>query len=97
MVHVLRLAIGLASAYSSHQVTVVLHGEGVLCGLRNSNPGWVGRYLKSARAHRIEILVEQEELTERKIDKSSLNDVLVSVSAADLLKRWQQSDLHLRV
>jgi hypothetical protein len=97
MVHVLRLAIGLASAYSSHQVTVVLHGEGVLCGLCGSNPAWVDRYLKSARAHKIELLVELEELTSRKIDKSSLNEVLIVISAEELLNRWKQSDLHLRV
>jgi hypothetical protein len=97
MVPVLRLAIGLASAYNRQQVVVVLHGEGVLCGLRASNLGSVDRYLKSARAHKIDLLVEQEELGLRGIAAESITPALVCISAAELIERWRAADLHLRV
>ena len=58
----LRVAIGLASAYRRQTVTVMLCDEGVLHALKERNPGWVERYLTSARAHKVELWADQPSL-----------------------------------
>lgn len=94
---VLRTAVGLSAAYAGHTVSVVLFGEGVLCALKGRNSGWVDRYVKAARAHKVEILAETDSLQEHGLKEDDLAAIIQPISAKDYLERWRQADVHLRV
>lgn len=97
LVNPLRTAIGLASAYNRHPVTIALHGEGILCGLWTVNHDWIDRYLKSARAHRIEIVVDKDSLDSRGYESSDLHEGLTVVQSDELKKRLRECEVHLRM
>jgi sulfur relay (sulfurtransferase) DsrF/TusC family protein len=94
---VLRLAVGMASAYTYHQVQVILYGEGVLCGLRQANSPWVNRYLKSASAHKIPLFADRESLASRGFGPEDLADAVSLIEPADYLEKWRQAEIHIRM
>lgn len=94
---VLRTAVGLSAAYAGHTVAVVLFGEGVLCALKGRNSGWVDRYVKAARAHKVDILAESASLDDHGLKADDLAAAIQPITAQEYLDRWRQSDVHLRV
>lgn len=82
----LRVAIGLASAYRRQTVTVMLCDEGVLHALKERNPAWVDRYLTSARAHKVEMWVDQPSLDSLGLQPDQLHP---SVLVKDADEFWE--------
>lgn len=94
---VLRMAVGMTSAYTYHNVQVVLYGEGVLCGLRQANGPWVNRYLKAASAHKIPLFADKESLSSRGFAAEDLAEAVTLIEPKDYLDKWRQSELHIRM
>ena len=94
---VLRMAVGMTSAYTHHKVQVILYGEGVLCGLRQANGPWVTRYLKSASAHQVKLFADRESLASRGFAPEDLADTVSLINPADYLDKFNQAELHIRM
>ena len=94
---VLRMAVGMTSAYTYHKVQVVLYGEGVLCGLKQANGPWVNRYLKAASAYKIPLFADRESLTSRGFAPEDLAEAVSLIEPQDYLEKWRQAELHIRL
>lgn len=86
----LRVAIGLASAYRQQNVTIMLCDEGVLHALKDRNPAWVDRYIISARAHTVELWVDQASLEHLGIQHEQLHS---SIQIKETDKFWETRSL----
>ena len=72
----LRLAIALASAYRRHTVTVLISDEGLLHALKDRNLSWVERYLTSAKAHQVELWVDQASLEQQGVARDDVHPMV---------------------
>lgn len=95
LVGVLRLAIGLASAYRQHTVTVMLNDEGVLHGLKDRNPDWLERYVTSAKAHQVELWADHSSLELLGIASDQVHPMLEVKDADECWDMRKSSALNL--
>ncbi len=94
---VLHMAVGLASGPPRHFVTVILMGDGVVHGLREHELPGTQAYLNSARAHGIELLVEQQAMMLRGLTEEHMREGIKLVSRDLVLWKLGMADHHLRI
>ncbi len=95
LVTFLRIAIGLKALYRGHDVEVVLSGNAVLCALKQSNPDWVDRYLRSASIHEIPIYIAGNALERLGIENEKLVHPMGFLNWEEYLKLWRSADLQI--
>ncbi|MGE0494993.1 MAG: hypothetical protein AB7S38_37645 [Vulcanimicrobiota bacterium] len=90
---VLGPALGLATGYKPHEVTVVFQGDAVVTALRSGGK----RYLTAAQALGVTLKLDEESLKAAGKSEGGLAAAAETISLDDYLKCWQESDLQLRL
>lgn len=94
---VLHTAVGLAAGPPRHQVSVLLMGDGVVHGLREHGRPACDRYLRSARAHGIELYVDHHAMMLRGLLGGQLLEGFSVLSRERVLLLLGRSQVHLRI
>ena len=94
---VLHTAVGLATGPEGHAVEVILMGDGLVHGLKEHGKASNDKYLRSARAHGVELFADQHGMTLRGFTEGQLVDGISALPRERIVWKLGQADVHVRI
>jgi len=91
----LQAAVGLASGFDEHKISIVLAGDGTWLALKTLDRSGLEKYLSSLKAHEVPIYADRKKIQDLGLSGDNIADDVTILESDQIQKTLQQMDLVL--